>query len=995
MVSDIYRETPPPEVTSGPSAQTRSLTKYASRLLPVIVLSILVLLLWLPVGFYTTGLVEEWQFYDLAMQGVPLVPASSWNVAHALRPFVALTFQLGYWLTPDSFLGLNLVMLVTFIGKAMSLYALLRLLLPNSRSFALFASALFIIYPADSITMALRGISIHLALMTYLMAAVFFLMYWKKSHWYFMAGAWFMLILSLGIYEPSYIFSALTPLLLLILEKRVIPTRRMIRVSLLWYLPQIAYLGWYMFNLLTTSGSYQQAHFSHLMQGNFSELANHILLSIQHLLNWNFLAGWQRALNALQYDSTTLLIALGIALLVGGTGFWLSRIRVPVQSNSNHTRDYLGAALIGFILMGIAYAPYGVLRLLSMNTERVFYYTAVGAAVCVMALLYLIAMRLFRSQLLFIVVGSIVVGIAAAGALVQHQHFANWSREQQRLYAAIIEAFPEISDETILIVYQDQNPPSLSHFPDYPITLYPDPIWLKSAIRYVYQNDTLQATFCDTYTLYYRAGYCDEELNEVSPDRLIVAEYFPVSGQVVILDQMPDKYSSITLPAEYDPYQRFKKDEGTPPKFTESLLSECFPASKCSPASVQNIFYDFDSSIQSRSWWSTYTTKEDISSQWSVMEDALLSFPALTQQDYHLSFRITDIGLPENRQDLELVVNDHKIPLTEIGDQSGGYIYEAIVSEQLITPSSTDLVFSVPQLKPIDNSPALGIAVDWLRIEPTVLEETVHFEFDKTIREPGWRGAETSPDGITFQWMTAEEASLSTVLQPETDYTLKIRVTGAMSQDILESFAVMVDGDPIELMQSLDGSGTVFSGFIPRQKISGPYSRLTFQTDGTAIPEGGPGPLSVAVDWVRLDPVIWADAARIEFDQVITGSGWRGPEVVPDGISFQWMTATETTIDNLLLNPVNDYTLSLRIVHILSPEIQESLSVEVNGQTVDLTQEVTDDFAAVYTATIPKSLLSNSFTDLRFKIDALTLIEDTAERLGLAFDWVDVTAIRP
>jgi hypothetical protein len=968
-------------------------------LLPTFLFSTLVLLLWLPVGFYTTGLVEEWSFYGLAAQGVPLVPASAWSAAHTLRPFVAFAWQLGYWVTPNSFLGLNLVMMAIFIAKALSFYALLRLLLPESRVFALLTAAVFLLYPADSMNMMLRGISIHFALLTYLGAALLLIFYWRRPRWYFMLGAWGLLVVSLGIYEVSYIFTLLSPLLLLVVEKRLMPTRRMVRVSLLWYVPLIVYLVWYLIILRTTTDSYQQGHFSNMARGSLGEIASHVLRSIQHLLDWNFLSGWRRALEGFAVDPAIPVIALGMSLLfiVASLLLWQRQTATEVGTASPPlVRRYLLAALFGFVIMGIAYGPYALLQAFFLNTERVFYYTAVGAAVGVMALLYIFSLRVFRSQIVFIIVGSILIGVATAGAIAQHLHYADWSHEQQRLFASVVQTVPQFDEDATLIVYQDGDPERINRVAGYKHPMFYVYHNFENALNYFYRRDGLHTLYCSANRLIQDETPCEQILEDTPADELILVEYRPITGESAILDDIPDKYSTFDLSEDYNPDALVDAD-AAPPELASSVLADCYNLSQCATEPVQEVALDFDIAMfNTFSWLRSERNPGGVNFQWTLLKDADLSLPALLPGNYHISLGVYATSTPENLSDFDLKVNGYSVPLTRGRDAQGKTTFAGLLPAQSLNDRSTELQFSVDKLESIGNFPPLGIAIDWLRIEPTEAPDVVQFEFDQPIREPGWRGVETRQTGETFQWMTAEEASLFTSLQPETNYRLSVRVVASQKPDLLDSFGVAVDGHPIVLRRQNDERGLpIYSGFVGSQEIGQPYAELTFSTDEAVLPQDGKVPLSVGIDWVRIEPLTPQTTVDIEFDQPLVGEGWRGSETNPDSTTYQWMIAEKATLESLSLENDRDYVMRFRVINIIDPEILDGLTVEINGQPVELVQDADEVYSATYSAAIPQALLTENLTQIDFLVDELVMPEGGSQGLGLALDWVKINPAQP
>src|SRR5712692_3401960 len=72
-------------------------------------LAAVVLTLWLPFGWKVTGLYEEWFYMSYTDAGKPLrmlydPPSNEWY-----RPLTLAPYVIAYLLTPNSFLGVNII----------------------------------------------------------------------------------------------------------------------------------------------------------------------------------------------------------------------------------------------------------------------------------------------------------------------------------------------------------------------------------------------------------------------------------------------------------------------------------------------------------------------------------------------------------------------------------------------------------------------------------------------------------------------------------------------------------------------------------------------------------------------------------------------------------------------------------------------------------------------------------------------------------------------
>jgi hypothetical protein len=130
----------------------------------------------------------------------------------------------------------------------------------------------------------------------------------------------------------------------------------------------------------------------------------------------------------------------------------------------------------------------------------------------------------------------------------------------------------------------------------------------------------------------------------------------------------------------------------------------------------------------------------------------------------------------------------------------------------------------------------------------------------------GWSVPEQSPDGSrTFLWMASTVATEDVDLPCDRELNVQFRVIYAMSPDILQSTALMVDGQPITLRSKLDTDGaTLFEGTVPAETVRRAHGshELRISVARTLVPDGGDRNLALALDRLDLAPTVAAAARR-------------------------------------------------------------------------------------------------------------------------------------
>ena len=174
------------------------------QIVPYAGMVLLTLLLWLPFGFKTTGLVEEWGVTGLMESGSRpfFITPDSNLAAHRMRPFEVFFHAAAYALDPDSFLFYNVFQLLFLAGKMVAVYWLVLQFFPKQRVLALGAGVLSVVYPVDSALFTFRVIHVHAAILAYLIAACLLIRHVRqpdRSGRLALAGAAILLAFSLSM----------------------------------------------------------------------------------------------------------------------------------------------------------------------------------------------------------------------------------------------------------------------------------------------------------------------------------------------------------------------------------------------------------------------------------------------------------------------------------------------------------------------------------------------------------------------------------------------------------------------------------------------------------------------------------------------------------------------------------------------------------------------------------------------------------------------------
>lgn len=131
-----------------------------------------VVALWLPFGFEMGALIEEWGILGLYQKyGIFYITGPDGVAPHfAMRPLTILTHAIADRLSPHSFVAWHVLLIAALLLKGLA-GGWLILRMSHSRVLGAMAVLLFIVYPADTMQIALRGIHIDWAITLSLLGA--------------------------------------------------------------------------------------------------------------------------------------------------------------------------------------------------------------------------------------------------------------------------------------------------------------------------------------------------------------------------------------------------------------------------------------------------------------------------------------------------------------------------------------------------------------------------------------------------------------------------------------------------------------------------------------------------------------------------------------------------------------------------------------------------------------------------------------------------------
>lgn len=717
-------------VQSVPTAPTqRSYRQWLTQLIPYIGMFIIALMLWLPFGFKTTGLIEELsitQTLDAGNRFYFITPDSVMSISRS-RPLQMFFFTAAYVLDPDSYQFYNIFMLLFFFGKIVVMYWLVLQFLPGKKLLAFITGVLFMLYPADTGLFALRVIHVHSAILAYLLAVYLLIQFYKWRGWksvlaLFISGI--LVIFSLGQYQIALAAAIITPLILLYFGR---PNRRFFIAAVGWYASSAIIL---LYEVWAAKQPGIEAYEAVLMptadlaSNPFRSLATAVLVGYQRQIST-----WSAAFNKLN-DLPTYGFYIAIGLLTSIIVGWLLLRQEPSEANAQPIswQRYLLVFLTGIVLFPIGMATYLPLPNYRFEDFRIYLLAMIGSAIVLVLLLYFISRLIKRyREVLFLILALPFIGLGLLSALTQQQRYVNYSLTQQNVLQKMVAQAPQLAPNTSVVIIDPAGILKRAYVFYYGSLLQP-------TVSYLYSDPTIQVFYCPVY-----GGTDDSQTCQFKADGLHIRSLpspLPYSqlllfmtgdnGEVKLLSS-EDAAATLQIPAaDYVPASHII---GTQPPHRASTMFSCVPALSCyhepndNQSVISNGSFDLPSTTDiGFGWRELEVNSQDETFHWSVNRTSTVDINLSANGDLNLEFKVLywmDEGLINS---LKLSINGQDIPLTFKPSEPRGRIYHAVIPQAALTgrPSRTQLVFTTDYLVPVINDPntQLGFALSWLHIRP-------------------------------------------------------------------------------------------------------------------------------------------------------------------------------------------------------------------------------------------------------------------------------------
>lgn len=736
-------------------------------------LALLASLFWHVLGLKSTGLIEDWTWYERFDQGMGNL------VVQNNRPLLLLVYAIGHWLTPNSFVGLNLVGIALFMGKGLLAYGVVDRLRPKDPFLASSVALLLSVFPADTGIFHSRYFSYHMAIVAFLLALYCLLLTRDHLRWWSVLGMWLGLAVSLLTYETAYPLALAAPLLLTWHDRN--RRSRALALTLLWYLIPVLLIGFTIIELRTHS-TYQAGLLSSVVtESRLRQIVGPFYsLAIAYLRS--FVLAWGDALWHMLSGSTQFLdgqslrhLALSIESVLALVMYWL----VPTHGTKKATSPSLSLRplfIVGLVALGLGFAPYAIIPGQRPLTDRVYLFASLGGALSLGVLIVAsgqiveewfsrhlsdrLGPVLNRWTMWALLSGFMMIGVMGNLYYAHMVHY--YALREQWFLGQIAQQAPKLYHpaQTALIIFD----------PTYQLAGGSLAWWLfgtsttsdhmADAVRYLYHDHRMHIQICypqapqSTPTRETCHLTAEGVLLGTTPERIqmypyssLIAFEYQTPNQLTLLQHWPHAYDSRARSSVQQLYHPLSLIDVTalPPTRVHSLLDSWPPHApnpqlavrtsvtiRIGQRSLLNVRLpvprDIYDSLLGYGWSGT----------WISAPTATIMLHLAPHRSYQIRFHIQATTNQALLSTLSLSVNSVATPLLMASDPAGGWLYTATVPPSTIDKDTqhTLIAFHLDGLlTPISqvasravqppgfllgwmDTQYLGVSVEWMDISP-------------------------------------------------------------------------------------------------------------------------------------------------------------------------------------------------------------------------------------------------------------------------------------
>jgi hypothetical protein len=416
-------------------------TSVPSWLIAGLVLALLVLAATVPIGFKDTPENDGWTVRNRLDQGGSIQQ----DAADSSRAFYFWIWPIAGWLTPETFVGHQVVLAILHWLRGLLAFLLMVALRPGHRRWALAVACVTLFHPADTGYFWLGSLNTNAQNVTYLLAALTLVVAIQRQRPWVAALSLVLLALALWSYEAYFLVLVILPVFIV---RSRLNSRLTTSVLIAWYA------------LLTALALHKLVILANELGRSARVVDASVLAALASLaLSQARLAllGFLEAFSTLPTATTSQWVAVaGTFLLMAGAGRWLGdSATAPSATPSALTWRQL--LLLGVLVSILGFVPYAVsdLRWIQLRTSLV---SAIGAAIVLITLPERLPTSSARTAVIQWALAAALTSLSLGGAVRLHQTAHFRVLDEQRILANISARAPRFAPGTgIVLLFEDST----------------------------------------------------------------------------------------------------------------------------------------------------------------------------------------------------------------------------------------------------------------------------------------------------------------------------------------------------------------------------------------------------------------------------------------------------------------------------------------------------------------------------------------------------------
>jgi hypothetical protein len=554
------------------TSRIKNLVSFAYKISPFLLIALIVIVVWLPFGLNINPIAEMW-FQRNEVESFNGISESFARQNDRIFWFWSVAF--GNWITPNTFVGHQIVFVCVYIIRGVLTYVILQKLFPRHNQWALVVSLISLFNPADTNGLFWLGaLHVHAHDALFLLPVYLFIQLWEKLNWW----KWVILIVCLNVvlwsYEGTLLLNLAVPALLFHLEGTWRLSKYALKMTLIWYVSPII-------SVIIRLYMYINAVQTHFVRKLDTSIQNFEIIDGLIKAFYQMFFVWFGQIKQVIQNNSFLLFGV-IIFTLSFLFLWFYH-----HTDRNEFEDRFNiyfSFILGIMVIVLGFLPYAFTELLRYTYDRTLIIPWIGASLIFTTLFWQFS-KIEKHGFVTFGLSGLFVAFTVVFALHQHNERVKVTQIQNEILVKIIRTIPQIEEGTaISLIYEFDCNDIMGDKCQPPLFAFRFNKILTGAIQFIYNDETL-----NTFVHYYKIDGTYVRLfwksNQWPLNKLIIIRYSPLRDEISVegdfspgLSKVPDLNYE-----DYAPANLYNSDVPLPYRackiFPELLadVSSCLP----------------------------------------------------------------------------------------------------------------------------------------------------------------------------------------------------------------------------------------------------------------------------------------------------------------------------------------------------------------------------------------------------------------------------------